>query len=83
MGRYRAAVFHLTKISGPEPGRCALCLEPGQRSSRGIGPLLRGGKVLAAGRLAGAFRSIGRADCTNEILLSTRKAGHDVREIRS
>lgn len=48
-----------------------------------LGPLLRDGKVLAAGRLASAFRSIGRADCADEILLSMRKAGYDVREIRS
>jgi hypothetical protein len=47
-----------------------------------IGPLMRGGRTKAAGRLTGAFRSIGRSDLADEIAISMKKAGHDVREVR-
>jgi hypothetical protein len=43
-------------------------------------PLLEGGRSIVAGRLAGAFRKIGRTEIANEILSSLRKAGYDVRE---
>lgn len=38
------------------------------------------GRTVVAGRLAGAFRSIGRSDLADELLRSMRKAGHLVHE---
>jgi fido (protein-threonine AMPylation protein) len=42
--------------------------------------LLAGGHSVIAGRLAGAFRNIGRADSADEILQTMKAAGYDVRE---
>jgi hypothetical protein len=42
--------------------------------------LLEGGHTRAAGRLAGAFRSIGKARIADEILSTMKAASHDVRE---
>ena len=42
--------------------------------------LLDGGHSVIAGRLAGAFRRIGRGDVANEIITVMKRAGHDVRE---
>ena len=44
-------------------------------------PLLEGGHSAVAGRLAGAFRRIGREEVANEILDTMRAAGYDVREL--
>lgn len=38
--------------------------------------LLRTGQPIVAGRLAGAFRHVGRIDLTDEILATLRSAGH-------
>jgi fido (protein-threonine AMPylation protein) len=43
--------------------------------------LLAGGHSAVAGRLAGAFRRIGRGDVAGEILSAMKAAGYDVREI--
>jgi hypothetical protein len=43
--------------------------------------LLDGGHTRAAGRLAGAFRNIGKDKIANEILAAMKAAMHDVREI--
>ena len=45
-----------------------------------LGRLLDGGHSVIAGRLAGAFRRIGRGDVANEILSVMKRAGYDVRE---
>ena len=45
-----------------------------------LGRLLDGGHSVIAGRLAGAFRRIGRGDVTDEILSVMKRAGYDVRE---
>ena len=45
-----------------------------------LGELLDGGHSIVAGRLAGAFRSIGNAAIADNILKVMRKAGFDVRE---
>lgn len=45
-----------------------------------LGRLLDGGQSSVAGRLAGAFRRIGRAAMANEILKVMKGAGYDVRE---
>lgn len=42
--------------------------------------LLAGGHSAVAGRLAGAFRNIGRARIADDILKTMRAAGYDVRE---
>ena len=42
--------------------------------------LLDGGHSVIAGRLAGAFRRIGRGDVAGEIITVMKRAGHDVRE---
>ncbi|MCY4393822.1 MAG: Fic family protein [Rhodospirillaceae bacterium] len=45
-----------------------------------LGRLLDGGHSVIAGRLAGAFRRIGRGDVADEILSVMKRAGYDVRE---
>lgn len=42
--------------------------------------LLEGGHTTIAGRLAGAFRNIGRAKIADEIVSTMKSAGYDVRE---
>jgi fido (protein-threonine AMPylation protein) len=42
--------------------------------------LLDGGHSTVAGRLAGAFRRIGRAEAADEIITAMKAAGYDVRE---
>ena len=50
-------------------------------ASRLLEKLLDGGHTRAAGRLAGAFRSIGSEKVADEILAAMKAASHDVREI--
>ena len=45
-----------------------------------LGRLLDGGHSVIAGRLAGAFRRIGRDDVADETLSVMKRAGYDVRE---
>lgn len=45
-----------------------------------LGRLLDGGHSAIAGRLAVAFRRIGRSDVSDEILTVMKRAGYDVRE---
>ncbi|HBR93209.1 MAG TPA: cell filamentation protein Fic [Opitutae bacterium] len=49
-------------------------------ASEVLDPLLSGGHSVVAGRLAGAFRNIGRSQVADNILASMRAAGYDVRE---
>lgn len=51
-----------------------------QDASEILGLLLDGGHSKVAGRLAGAFRNIGRDKIADEILKTMQKAGYDVRE---
>jgi len=51
-----------------------------QDASALLGRLLEGGHARAAGRLAGAFRSIGKSRIADEILSMMKAASHDVRE---
>jgi len=51
-----------------------------QDASEILGLLLDGGHSIIAGRLAGAFRNIGRDKIAAEILKTMQKAGYDVRE---
>lgn len=43
--------------------------------------LLEGGHSVVAGRVAAAFRRVGRADAADEIVEAMKAAGYDVREI--
>ncbi len=45
-----------------------------------LSPLLEGGHSIVAGRIAGAFRNIGRDRIAGEIIKSMRAADYDVRE---
>ncbi|MDX9786153.1 MAG: Fic family protein [Desulfobacterales bacterium] len=45
-----------------------------------LGLLLEGGRTTIAGRLAGAFRNIGRDRIADEIIKTMRAAGFDIRE---
>ncbi len=46
-----------------------------------LGRLLDGGHSVIAGRIAGAFRRIGRGGVADEILSVMKRAGYDVREV--
>lgn len=64
--------------SNPTDARAALAMV--RDASDVLAKLLAGGHSVIAGRLAGAFRNIGRADSANEILRTMKAAGYDVRE---
>ena len=49
-------------------------------ASEVLEPLLNGGHSVVAGRLAGAFRNIGRERIANDILSTMQAAGYQVRE---
>lgn len=49
-------------------------------ASEVLEPLLSGGHSAVAGRLAAAFRDIGRGKIADDLLASMRAAGYDVRE---
>jgi hypothetical protein len=49
-------------------------------SSELLDPLIEGGYVLAAGRLAGALRNVDRQKMADEILSTMKAVGYDVRE---
>ena len=49
-------------------------------SSELLNPLIEGGNVMAAGRLAGALRNIDRHKMADEILSTMKAVGYDVRE---
>lgn len=63
----------------PTEARTVLAMMPD--ASRLLAKLLDGGHTRAAGRLAGAFRSIGSEKVADEILAAMKAASHDVREI--
>lgn len=63
----------------PTEARTNLAIMPD--ASQLLGKLLDGGHTRAAGRLAGAFRSIGSEKIADEILSTMKAASHDVREI--
>lgn len=63
----------------PTEARTILAVIPD--ASRLLAKLLDGGHTRAAGRLAGAFRSIGSDQIADEILSAMTAASHDVREI--
>jgi hypothetical protein len=56
------------------------CLAAVKDSSEILSLLLDGGHSVKAGRLAGAFRNIGRDKIADEIITTMKSAGYDVRE---
>jgi hypothetical protein len=62
----------------PTDARAALSMI--RDASEVLGRLLEGGHSTIAGRLAGAFRNIGRERIAEEIIGTMRAAGYDVRE---
>jgi hypothetical protein len=64
--------------SDPTDARAALATI--RDASEVLNSLLEGGHSTIAGRLAGAFRNIGRDRIADEILKAMRAAGYDVRE---
>ncbi len=62
----------------PTDARAALSMI--RDASEVLHRLLEGGHTRAAGRLAGAFRNIGREGIADQIRQTMRAAGHDVRE---
>ena len=62
----------------PTDARAALAIV--RDASEVLEPLLEGGHSKIAGRLAGAFRNLGRARLADEILRTMESAGYDVRE---
>jgi hypothetical protein len=62
----------------PTDARAALAVI--RDASDVLGRLLEGGHAVVAGRLAGAFRNIGRTRIADEIVKAMRAAGHSTRE---
>lgn len=62
----------------PTDARAALATI--RAASEVLDSLLAGGHSTIAGRLAGAFRNIGRARIADDIVAAMRSAGYDVRE---
>ncbi|MDW3183313.1 Fic family protein [Roseobacter sp.] len=62
----------------PTEARTILAITPD--ASALLARLLAGGHTRAAGRLAGAFRNIGKPGIAQDLIDSMKAAGHDVRE---
>ncbi len=62
------------------PIEARVVLESIRDASDVLSRLLEGGHSTVAGRIAGAFRSIGRTSIASEILKTMKSAGFDVRE---
>ncbi|MGJ8641279.1 MAG: Fic family protein [Opitutaceae bacterium] len=68
------------EIFRQNPSDMRVALSMIRDASEVLDRLLSGGHSTVAGRLAGAFRNIGRQRIANDILASMRAAGYDVRE---
>lgn len=66
-------------IQEPTDARAALAII--RDASEILEPLLEGGHSKIAGRLAGAFRNIGRDRIADDIVSTMQSAGYDVREL--
>jgi hypothetical protein len=62
------------------PTDARTCLAMVSDASEVLAKLLDGGKSVVAGRLAGAFRNIGKDKIADEISNTMKSAGYDVRE---
>lgn len=75
-----ALILSSEKFFVQHPVDARACLLALKDSSDILRPLLDGGHSVVAGRIAGAFRNINRADIADEILETMKSAGFDVRE---
>ena len=66
-------------LRSPVDARAALTLVPDAADL--LARLLAGGRATVAGRLAAAFRDVGRDGIADEIAVTMRAAGFDVREL--
>lgn len=76
-----AALIHASPqvfLNYPTEARTALAIQ--RDASDLLARLLEGGRSVVAGRLAGAFRNVGRDREADDILHAMRAAGYDVRE---
>lgn len=86
--RERLRIFSMEAalIKAPEafyvrsPVEAQICLASLRSPSALLGRLLQGGNSVVAGRLAGAFRHIGRVDFAEEIVAGMRSADYKVVE---
>lgn len=62
------------------PTDARTCLSIVRDASEVLAKLLDGGKSVVAGRLAGAFRNVGKDKIADEIINTMKSAGYDVRE---
>jgi hypothetical protein len=62
------------------PTDARTCLAMVKNASELLAKLLDEGKSVIAGRLAGAFRNIGKDEITDNIVITMKSAGYDVRE---
>ncbi|MBI9079570.1 MAG: hypothetical protein JEY79_07510 [Pseudodesulfovibrio sp.] len=62
------------------PTAAEIVLGSVENASVVLPPLLEEGRTTTAGRLAGAFRHMGRKDVAYEICATMKDAGHNVRE---
>ena len=62
------------------PTDARTCLAMVRDASEILAKLLESGKSVVAGRLAGAFRNMSRNEIADEIILTMKSAGYDVRE---
>ena len=65
---------------GNEPIDATTALEMIRDSSEILRPLLEGGHSTIAGRLAGAYRNIGRDRIADDIIKTMESAGYEIRE---
>lgn len=63
-----------------QPTDARTCLATVMEASEILSKLLDGGKSIVAGRLAGAFRNIGKDKIADEIISTMKSAGYGVRE---
>ena len=64
-----------------QPLNLRVVLAQQRDASELLAKLLEGGHSVVAGRLAGAFRNIGRARIADDIVKTMTSAGYDVREV--
>ena len=62
-----------------QPSEAHVVLAGIKDASEILAPLLDGGRSVVAGRLAGAFTRVGRAEVADEIVKAMKAAGYDVR----
>jgi prophage maintenance system killer protein len=75
-----ALVFAGARIFSASPAEARAAIAMVRDASEILTILLAGGHSVIAGRIAGAFRNIGRGDIADEILASMAAAGYTVRE---